>query len=217
MRTTTPQPTRSALRIACALGSLLLGVVATTTVNAVPAGACTPLPWPQWDDLRAAEAAPPDSPAGEITSVVKRVHRADDGHGTASVSVAVRHWGPNAPTGPVEATLHDDTDLDHEVDMCAFPTARTEGTVEYLAHTDSFGSIEIHGRADEATLTRLFGEPTDLEVDETDLATTIDELPDGSTPWAKIAAAAAGVAIVAAAIVVGIVALRRRRPVPAQR
>lgn len=214
MRTTTPQPTRSALRIACALGSLLLGVVATTTVNAVPAGACTPLPWPQWDDLRAAEAAPADSPAGEITSVVKRVHRADNGHGTASVSVAVRHWGTDAPTGPVDATLHDDTDLDREVDMCAFPTARTEGTVEYLAHTDNFGSIEIQGRADEATLTRLFGEPTDLEVDETDLAATIDELPDSSWPWAMIAGA--GLAV-AGAVVVGIVALRRRRPVSAQR
>lgn len=212
MHTTTPHPTSPGRRIA--LGSLLVALLAITA-SAAPAGACEPLPWPQWDDLRAAEAAPVDSVAGEITSVVKRVHRADNGKGTASVSVAVRHWGPDAPTGPVEARLHDDTDLDD--DMCAFPSARAEGTVEYVAHTGGFGSIEIHGRADEATLTRLFGQPTDLEVDEVDVAATVDGMPGGSTPWATIAGYGAVAAVLAGALAAGVVALRRRRPVTARR
>lgn len=173
-RSLRPRPLR---RLAAAL-ALLLGLGALAgTLAAGPAGACELMPAPDFAELAASDGPYTDALWGELVSVTKVEHRADNGEATASVSVAARHWGPEAPTEPQTGTLHDDTDYDIETDPCGYgQSARREGSVEYRATFDH-ETVELRGRPDEATLTRLLGAPVDPEIDEPAVAEAIDTMP----------------------------------------
>lgn len=176
------------------IGTIVLVVLAAAlallAVDAGPAGACTPLPWPEWRNITEADRAPAPSHAGNIEAVRLIEHRAANEHGTASVSVAIRYWGPEPPSAPSEARLHDDTDIDVDhPDGCSFPDARSEGALEYVAETDAWGSIVIQGQPDEAdlaALARLYGEPSPLQVDDASVSAATADLPAGrgdSSRW----------------------------------